>query len=266
MKGAIEIAKITFKQAIKERSFYVILVTTLLAIMAIPVLYGFTMFEIPRILAGFALSYANFAVLVLMLLLSMGLSQVDLERKTLQYVLSLPIRRRDYIFGRFLGFMLFALLMICGILILLYPPVILVSRLRPDAPFYPHLYFLYGLFLFTEIAILVAFALLFVALTYRAMVSTFGVLGVYIVGHTLDEVAQFLKTKKGAEMPLFSKLIISGVKYLLPNLSLFDVKTDFIYGHISNSLWLILSILYGIVYATLILLLAILFFERKEIF
>ncbi|HRD23384.1 MAG TPA: ABC transporter permease subunit [Candidatus Hydrothermia bacterium] len=266
MKRVIELARITVKQAIKERSFYVILIATLLAVLAVPVLYSFTMFEVPRVLAGFALSYTNFAVLILMLFLVMNLSQTDLDRKTLQYVISLPIRRRDYVFGRFLGFVFFACILIFFILAITVPFVALFSRMRPDAPFYIGYYFLYGVFLLIEVALLVAIALLFLSLTSRTIVSMFGVAGCYIVGHTMDEVAEFLRTGTGMNMPVFSKAVIQVVRYIFPNLALFDVKTAFIYGKGMDGMSLFLSLLYGVLYTVIVLLLAVVLFEKKEVY
>lgn len=265
MKRAFEIAKITFKQALREKSFYTILVITLLALLGVPVLYNFTMFEIPRILMGFALSFANFTALIFILLLVMGISQTDLDRKTLQYVISLPIRRRDYVVGRYLGFLMLSIFLTYLILSLMFPFVFLFSRLRPDAPFYMGYYFLYGIFLIVEVQILVAFSLLFISLTSRSVVSMFGVIGVYIIGHTMDEVAEFLKTRMGMEMPLFSKVLVNVARYLFPNLALFDVKTSFIYNVGISPAFLALSLLYGIAYGLLILFVSVILFERKEI-
>ncbi len=266
MRRTIEIAGITLRQAMKERSFHVILVTTLFAMMGIPVLYSFTMFEVPRILSGFALSYTNFAVLVLMLFLTMNLSQTDLDRKTLQYVISLPITRKDYIIGRFFGFLFFSFLLTYIVLFLLAPLVFLVSRQRYDAPLYMGYFFLYGFFLNVEIAVLIAFALLFLSLTSKTIVSMFAVVATYLIGHTIDEVSEFLKTRMGESMPLFSKIVIQLTRYLFPNLALFDLKTNFIYGKEVNGIALILIALYGVFYSLLILYFAILLFERKEIY
>jgi len=265
MKRALEIAKITFKQALRERSFYIILVLLLLAMVGMPVLYSFTMFEIPRILTGFALSFANSVVLILLLFLIFGLIQTDLERKTLQYVISLPIRRRDYVVGRYVGFFAFSAFLIYLVLVLLFPFIYYFSRVRPDAPFYAGYYFLYGVFLLIEIQILVAFALFFISLTSRAVVSMFGVVGTYIVGHTIDEVSEFLRTRMGTNMPAFSKVIINIARYLFPNLALFDLKTNFIYNVEINPVFLALSAVYGILYGLIVLYLAMVLFERKEI-
>uniref|UniRef100_A0A7V4E5E3 ABC transporter permease n=1 Tax=candidate division WOR-3 bacterium TaxID=2052148 RepID=A0A7V4E5E3_UNCW3 len=265
MRRTLEIAKITFKQALRERSFYIILVLLLLAMIGMPVLYSFTMFEIPRILTGFALSFANFVVLVLMLFLILGLIQTDLERKTLQYVISLPIKRKDYVIGRYLGFLAFSAFLVYLVLFLLFPFIYYFSRLRPDAPFYAGYYFLYGIFLLVEIQILVAFALLFISLTSRAIVSMFGVVGVYVAGHTIDEVAEFLRTRMGMQMPAFSKIVINVARYLFPNLALFDVKTNFIYNVGINPAFLIFSVIYGILYGIIVLGIAVVLFERKEI-
>ncbi len=266
MRRVIEIALITFKQALKERGFYVILITTLLAMIGMPVLYGFTMFEIPRMLSGFALSYTNLAVLLLMLILIMNILQTDLDRKTLQYVISLPIRRSDYILGRFLGFSAFGFFLTYFILLVLAPLVVIISKQRPDAPLYMGYYFLYGLFLNVELAVLIAFALLFLSITSRTVVSLFAVAGTYLIGHTVDEVAEFLKTRMGENITIFSRLIVQVAQYFFPNLSLFDLKTNFVYGVNIKPGVLLLALFYGLLYSFFILALAVILFNRKEIY
>jgi len=265
MREILEFTRITLKQSTRLRSFYSAFVITLVSLIGLFVIYSFTMFEIPRILASYVLSCTNFIVLLMVFLTLFSLLQYDIDRKTLQYVIALPLRRRDYIVGRYLGIMFFSIIIAYGIILLFYPFLILLMKQRPDAPFSVVRYFTYPVFLLAEVSLIVSFALLFTTLSTKSIISIISTVGVYLIGHSLDEVKEFLLGGYAQEIPLFSKILVKGAWYVFPNLSLFDVKLRMVYNLQFSFKEALMIITYGIVYTIAILVITCALFERKEI-
>ncbi|MEO0198713.1 MAG: ABC-2 transporter permease [candidate division WOR-3 bacterium] len=266
MRKKIEVAKITFIQALREKAFLIVLLSSLLVALFIPVVGSLSMFEISNTVMGFVLSYVNLSVLIISSVIMMTVFQLDLERKTLQFILSLPISRGDYVIGRYMGFLSFGAVSTFSIVFILYPPLAYYIRSNPNFVNLSILYFMYGIFLLIELSILIAFALLFVSLSSKVVITMFGIFSVYITGHSIDDVVEFMSTHKGMGFTGFSEGVITIAKYVLPNLSVFDLKVNFVYGKGISAVSLILSAAYGILYSLLIVLLAVEIFKYKEIF
>jgi len=265
MKEAFEFAKITLRQSVRVKSFYGALIMTLVAIVGLFILHSFAMFEIPRILMNYVLSYTNLIVLLLVFLTFFSLIQYDIDRKTMQYIVALPMRRRDYILGRYFGLMAFSFIVSYGIVILFYPFLIILIKQRPDAPFSSIRYFLYPLFLLLEVSLISSFALLFTTLSTKSIISILSTLGVYFIGHSLDDVREFILTGYGSDVPLFSKILIKTAWYLFPNLSVFDVKITMTYNLRFTLTEAFIIVGYGILYTVAILLITLSVFDKKEI-
>ena len=265
MREVLGFTRITLKQSTRLRSFYSAFVITLVSLIGLFVIYSFTMFEIPRILASYVLSCTNFIVLLMVFFTLFSLLQYDIDRKTLQYVIALPLRRRDYIVGRYLGIMCFSAIIAYGIIVLFYPFLILLMKQRPDAPFNVVRYFTYPLFLLAEVSLIISFALLFTTLSTKSIISVISTVGVYLIGHSLDEVKEFLLGGHAQEIPLFSKILVKGAWYIFPNLSLFDVKLRMVYNLQFSFEEALMIIIYGIGYTLAVLVITCALFERKEI-
>jgi len=265
MREVLEFTRITLKQSTRLRAFYSAFVITLVSLIGLFVIYSFSMFEIPRILESYVLSYTNFIVLLMVFFTLFSLLQYDIDRKTLQYVIALPLRRRDYIVGRYLGIMCFSAIIAYGIIVLFYPFLILLMKQRPDAPFNVVRYFTYPLFLLAEVSLIISFALLFTTLSTKSIISVISTVGVYLIGHSLDEVKEFLLGGHAQEIPLFSKILVKGAWYIFPNLSLFDVKLRMVYNLQFSFEEALMIIIYGIGYTLAVLVITCALFERKEI-
>jgi len=265
MRDILEFTRITLKQSTRLRAFYSAFVITLVSLIGLFVIYSFSMFEIPRILESYVLSYTNFIVLLMVFFTLFSLLQYDIDRKTLQYVIALPLRRRDYIVGRYLGIMCFSAIIAYGIIVLFYPFLILLMKQRPDAPFNVVRYFTYPLFLLAEVSLIISFALLFTTLSTKSIISVISTVGVYLIGHSLDEVKEFLLGGHAQEIPLFSKILVKGAWYIFPNLSLFDVKLRMVYNLQFSFEEALMIIIYGIGYTLAVLVITCALFERKEI-
>ena len=176
----------------------------------------------------------------------------EIERRTVYTLLANPVRRWQFLFGKFLG--LFAVLAMNVMLMSLALFAVLAFRGEPPWPLLPAI-----LLIVIELAIMTAFSLLFSSLTnpILAAVWTFAV---YVIGH-LSWSLKLLKERVPGEA---GRVLCDAVYWALPNLDRLNLKAEAVHAMPLPAGYLVLSVVYGLGYAALVLLLACVAFERKE--
>jgi ABC-type transport system involved in multi-copper enzyme maturation permease subunit len=119
-----------------------------------------------------------------------------------------------------------------------------------------------GLFLFLELMVLVAAALLFGSMTSSLLATLLTVL-VYLAGHGTQEMVKM--TNGNAVAASESMKQISNVMFMVvPDLSRLDLKNDAVYGVLPSSQDLWVSAGYSLVYTAIFLVLTIGIFSRRQ--
>jgi hypothetical protein len=109
-------------------------------------------------------------------------------------------------------------------------------------------------------AVLVAFAALFSVLTKPMLGSVF-TLAVFVVGHVSEDLWLLTRHLPGS----VGRTLVSVLYYLVPNLERFNYKTEVVHGLPVPAAGLGLSLVYGAFFAALVLLLACIRFERRDL-
>jgi ABC-type transport system involved in multi-copper enzyme maturation permease subunit len=176
----------------------------------------------------------------------------EIERRTVYTLLANPVRRWQFLCGKFVG--LFAVLaMNVGLMSL---ALIAILLLRGEAP----LTLLPGIILIlVELGIITAFALLFSSLT-NPILSAVWTFAIYVTGH-LSWSLQLLREKVPEGL---SRGLCDLFYWLLPNLSRLDVKGEIVHGIPLPEGFVLLAVAYGIGYTVVVVALACLAFERKD--
>ncbi len=250
------IAVHTFKEAMRERVLYNLVAFALLMIGAAIVL-GHISVGIERIiLINLGLSSISVFGLLIAIFVGIGLVYKEIDKRSVFSILSKPVRRAEFIVGKYLGLLLTLLIntavMTAGFyLALLYQQRSLGREdLRPLGAIY---------FILLELALVVGVALLFSSISTPVLSAVF-TFCVYVIGHFLSDI-RFLGTE--THSALVSKLT-AAIYYLLPNFSDFDVIARTAHGRaISPELYLSNS-LYALLYVVVLVSAAVLIFEERE--
>lgn len=255
----ISMILLTLKESTKEKAFYGSLIVFLFSLGLYFIVNGFTMFEPEKVMLIYSLSTVELLSLMLVFFLMFTFLNEDLGKRSLEYLLSLPIKRWNYIIGRFLGISL---------------AVLIVSFVSTTVFFFLN-YLVFGKWyvkMFLQVPLLVMMAMMILAFAFllmnaskRPVLIAFLVLFIYAIGINLDDAVQFLSTNKAESIPLISKVLVKIAYYIFPNLSFFDMKIPIAYRIPIKTGHYFLVLLYGIVYTGFILLFVTLLFERKEI-
>jgi ABC-type transport system involved in multi-copper enzyme maturation permease subunit len=246
------IALNTFREAIRDRVLYLLLVFAIVLIGVSRMLSLLTVGNEEKIIKDVGLAAISLFGVLTAVFVGVSLVFKEIERRTVYTLLANPVRRWQFLCGKFVG--LFAVLaMNVGLMSLALFGILLF---RGEAPWtlLPAI-----LLILVELGIITAFALLFSSLTnpILAAVWTFAI---YVTGH-LSWSLQLLKEKVPEGL---SGALCDLVYWILPNLSRLDVKGEVVHAIPLPEGFVALSVAYGIGYALVVLALACLVFERKD--
>ena len=247
------IASNTFREAIRERSLYLLLALSLVLIGVSHFLSMLTVGNEEKIVKDIGLSAISVFGVLTIVFLGVSLVFREIERKTVYSLLASPVRRWQFVVGKFGGLLAVLGINLCLAALALF--VILLVRGESPWPLLPAI-----LLILVELAMVTAFALLFFSLTNPVLAAVFTA-SIYVVGH-LTWSLQLLKER----IPEGSGRRLCDLFYvLLPNLERLNLKAQAVQGVAPAPGIVPLALLYGGGYTVLVLALACLAFQRKEL-
>lgn len=255
MTSVFPIAYNTYREAVRDRVLYNLIVFALL-IVGSALLFGQISIEIERIvLINMGLTSISIFGIVIAIFVGISLVWKEIERRTIYTVLSHPVRRWEFIFGKFLG--LFgtltfnALLMAAGF----FAALLYLSHhfTRPD------LYILVAIyFILLQLMMMTALAMLFSTYSSPLMSSIFA-FATFAIGTFSEDLHQFAGAAHGA-----GKVIMTAVAYLVPNFSSLNVISQVAHGSPVEAGLILHNSVYAVTYTAVALLCAAAVFENRN--
>jgi ABC-type transport system involved in multi-copper enzyme maturation permease subunit len=247
------LARSTFGEALHQRSLYVLLG---LALVLIGASHGFSRLTVgdeEKIIKDVALSATSLCGVLIAVFVGVPLVFREFERKTIETVLSGPVRRWEFVAGKFAGLLAVLALPvgICGLSL----AVILGLRGQSIGPLVPAL-----AMTLVELAIVAAFALLFTGLTNRTLAALWTFV-VYVAGH----LAWSLKLIESGFDGGFGAAASRWAYRLFPNLDYVAVRAEAVHAQALPAGFLPTATVYGVAYAMVVLAIAALAYQRMDI-
>ncbi len=250
------IALHTFKESVREKVLYSLIVFALLLIGA-AILVGSISVGIQRlILVNLGLTSISLIGLLMAIFIGIGLVSKEIERRSINNILSKPVRRAEFIVGKYLGLLLTlavnASVMTAGLyLALLYQK----GRFgRGDLGALEAVYLI-----MLELALVVGVALLFSCLSTPAL-SALYTFAVFIIGSFSSDIRLFGQESRSPAV----QAVTTGLYYLLPNFKNFNVISQAAHGELVPGYLMAGDSFYALLYATILISAAILIFEQRE--
>jgi ABC-type transport system involved in multi-copper enzyme maturation permease subunit len=250
------IARNTFREAVRDRVLYNLVLFVLLLTVGAIFLGELSAAQESKIIIDLGLSAMLLFGAFISIFVGVGLVYKEIERRTVYAIFSKPVGRSEFLVGKYLGLCLTlfvnVLVMGAGVsLALLY-----VKRGWDPLIFniWPAIFLIY-----VELMILTAVALLFSSFSTPAL-SALLTFFVFIIGHfsaTLKQLASSLGTTS-------ARVFFGALYYLLPNLSNYSYITPAAHGQTPEPHLLLASLVYALVYITVLLAAATLIFNRRN--
>jgi ABC-type transport system involved in multi-copper enzyme maturation permease subunit len=262
MTRILAIARNTFRENIRDKVLYNLILFALIMIVSSLALGNLTLGNEQKVIVDLGLSSISVFGMLISIFIGIGLVYKELEKKTVYALLSKPVHRYELILGKYLG-LLFTLLinlaiMTAGLEIaLLYigrSGVAAYLRIIPAA-----------YLIFLSLALVTALALLFSTFSTPILSAAFTFF-LWIAGHFGKDLLNFGALTKSAPVQWICRVLY----YVIPNLSNFNlidsrsILPSGSYAQAINPSAIAWASLYCVLYCAAVISLSVSIFMRRD--
>jgi ABC-type transport system involved in multi-copper enzyme maturation permease subunit len=252
----VYIACNTFREAVRDRVLYNLIAFALLMSGA-AVLVGQISINIERLVViNLGLTAVSLFGMVIAIFIGIGLVSKEIDKRTLYTVLSRPVRRWEFIVGKFFGLASTLVVNSFFMAVGVFAALLYVSRHFQEADGWV-LVALY--FIVLEFLIITALALLFSTFSSPLMAAVFA-FSLFIIGSFAEDLRGFALLTEGP-----SRWLATGAAYLVPNFSALNVISSVAHEQAVSGHLILYNTAYALVYTTMVLCGAVLIFERRNL-
>jgi len=254
MRAIRAIAVNTFREAVRDRILYLFVGFAIVMVVSTKLFGLLTVGDESRIIKDIGLASMQFFSMLIAVMMSMLLVSREVESRTVFNILAKPVRRWQFLLGKYFG-----LIAIVAANLVLITVVLMTTVLVYSGEWDPMLLFA-AVMTMLEMAVLAAFAILFAVLT-KPILGSLMTLAVFVVGHLSADLWLLTQRLPGA----LSRGVIAVVYYLVPNLERFDFKTEIVHDlpiPVAAIGW---AFVYALAFVVLVLFLASLRFQSKDL-
>jgi Cu-processing system permease protein len=247
----------TFREAVRDRVLYNLIFFALL-MMGAAILVGQISLGIERlVIVNLGLSAISIFGIIMAIFIGVGLVYKEIEKRTLYSLLAKPIKRWEFIVGKF-GGLLLTLAVNTGFMLLgLFAALLYVSHKidRADGGILIAAYFI-----LLQLALVTALALFFSCFS-SPMLSTLFTLGIYVAGVFAKDIRDVGAFTQNPALEWICRVIY----YVLPNFHNFNVITLAAHDEAIPMALLWQNTLYAALYVTLLLVASAAVFSGRNL-
>jgi len=252
----VHIATNTFREAVRDRVLYNLIAFVLL-LSGAAVLVGQISIEIEKLVViNLGLTAVSLFGVVIAIFIGIGLVSKEIEKRTLYTILSRPVRRWEFIVGKFFGLsgtlVVNTFFMAIGVFGALF--YVAHKFTAPDAWIFVALYFIV-----LEFLMICALALLFSSFSSPLLSAVFA-FSLFVIGSFAEDLRGFAGMAHG-----FTRWLATSAAYLVPNFSAFNVIASIAHGQPVPGRLILDNTFYALFYAAMALSGAVLIFEHRNL-
>ena len=246
----------TFREAVRDRVLYNLVLFVLLLVASAPLFSQISIGLEKLMLVNVGLSSISLFGVIIAIFLGIGMVSKEIDKKTLYTILSRPVRRWEFIAGKYLGLLLTlvvnAALMTVGFYAAL---LIFVHSLgRADALLLVAVYFIVLQFM-----MMVALTLLFSTFSSPIFSAIFA-FALFVIGTFGEDLKNFAAMSQGA-----TKWLATAAAYVLPNFASLNVIAQVAHEQGVSAHLVFFNTVYALLYSVAITAAAVLIFERRNL-
>jgi ABC-type transport system involved in multi-copper enzyme maturation permease subunit len=262
----IAIAEHTFREAVRNKIMHAILGLALVIILCSKAIAWVSAGEDVKVMTDLGLAAITLFGVIVAVFSGANLLYKEVDKRTSYLILPKPIKRYEFIVGKYFGLML--VLLICTAIMSAVHAAYLTSfvfsreevlhgaGLRALYLALTQAYFL----IFLELCVVSAFAIFFSSVS-SPMFSAIATFCVYFMGHGLRNLKDLTDTVGSA----FADKVLMVMYYVLPGLFNFDMKHRAAYANPQSMNDIIWCITYAAAYCAVVLALTCVIFRRKQL-
>ncbi|NNE66018.1 MAG: ABC transporter permease subunit [Pyrinomonadaceae bacterium] len=249
------IASNTFREAVRDRVLYNLVVFMLLITGCAIFLGELTAGQESRTIVNIGLSAMLLFGVFIAIFVGVGLVSKEIEKKTLYTVFSKPVRRGEFIVGKYLGLCLTLLVNVAVMGLGVSIALLFVGGGSLSISIWGAI-----VLIFFELALITAVAVLFSSFSSPALSALLTFL-IFVIGHfssSLRDLAQNLGSNA-------AQWLFGAIYYLLPNFSHFEFVSHAAHGRVPSGSYLALALLYALAYIAVVIAVTALIFRRRNL-
>ena len=257
MSRVLIVARNTFREAVRDRVLYNLVFFALLMIASAVVVGQISMDIETVVMISLGLSAISLIGLLIAVFTGVGLVSKEIDKRTLHAVLAKPLRRWEFLIGKFAGLAatlgVNTLAMAAGLFLALW--MVKHSLVHGDAVVLVAVYFI-----LLKLMLVVALAMLFSCFTSPLLAILFTG-GLYVAGLFVSELRNLQVTSLSPGTQRFFAVI----SYILPNFGNYDVMGAAAHGRAIAGSLVLHNTLYTALYCALVLSAAAMIFSHKDL-
>ncbi len=243
----------TFRESIRDRILIALIVIAMVVMGGAKLVQPVAMGEAEKIIKDLGLSAITLFCVLIAILIGGRIVYREVEKRTIYLILARPVRRAEFILGKYLG-LVAVLIVSMAVMTAGFYLVLVITKV----PISFNLLWAVVMTAF-ELILLTAVAVLFSTFVTPVASAVFTFM-IYFIGHS----THLLKHLAVMSPAPIIKFISMFLYFVLPNLNNFNIRGEVVYGAPLNSQALLLSGLYSLLYTFTLLLIAVILFNRKD--
>ena len=267
MRATMLVAVHVFKDSVRDKVLFSVVGFAVLLMAASYLIGQLTAGQDLKIIKDLGLAAMSVFGLFIAIFIGVGLVAREIEKRSIYAVLAKPVRRHEFLLGKYVG-LVGTLLVNVGVMAIAYYAVLFyMSKALPETalaahptpPADPRLMLAVAM-IGCELALVTAIALFFSTFSSSALLSAALTAGLFVAG-------QFGADLKNLEQAVDSPAAASigrALYYVLPNFAAFDIKARVVYGLPIGDGYLPLTAAYAAAYIGVLLMASVLIFSRRD--
>jgi ABC-type transport system involved in multi-copper enzyme maturation permease subunit len=260
------VAGAVFRESVRDRVFYNLVLFAVLLVAASILIGQLTAGQDIKIIKDLGLAATSLFGLFIAVFVGISMVSKEVERRSVYPLFAKPVRRAEFILGKYVGLLLTLAANIAVMTVALYAVLYFLKRGVPeniqavwDAPAMDPALLKAFVLIYLNLAVVTAVALFFS--TYSSpMLSAIFTLGIYVAG-------QFNADLKRLDVIVDSPAAAAVAKvcyYVLPDFARFDVKLAVVHGLPVSAAYMASTAAYAALYVAALLFGAIVIFSRRD--
>ena len=254
MKKAWVIALNTFQESLRKKTFYILLVVALVVIGASRFFSFLAAEDEIKMIKDVSFSTIEFFGALIAIFTALAAVSGEIEKRTIYPLLSKPITRSNFIIGKLIGQSLIILLNVI-LMSIFFIVLLFIKKSPPDVETFKTIFLIFiELVLIGSITLAVA---TFATDAFNLIFSFF----LYITGHLISYGKSLLERVENMVLKGLGEMLYT----VVPNYENFNIKDKVVVGVNVSWQYVGQTLLYGIIYIAIAVLIGVYFFNKREV-
>lgn len=260
MREIHAIALNTFREAIRNRIFASLILFAVGMLLFTLAISSASLHEEVRLMKDIGLFLISLFSVLLAIFVGVNLLYLEIERKTIYTVMPKPIYRAQFLLGKYVG-LAFTMLIQVAVMGLVLAGTFVLLDARFGLEMVQALWLVY-----IEVLVVMGIAMVFSSFS-TPFLSGLLTLGVFAVGRFADRLLTLKIAQEGQGTTPTLQAIETGVRavaHVAPDLSIYNSTPYVVYQHEMQWAYVGHGTLYGLTYAGIALVIAMVLFQRRD--